>query len=186
MATRKLSTGHLVFGVAAGTAVVLVIQAEARRRAEAQRMAAAEQLVLTAVHRVASVLQRPMPPVLFHGCENARTDGHSICFSPVWALNQLAASCRGDLCTWNRVLGVVAHEFGHMIDPYRRTGRPWDDELRADWYAGWILGMLGVSPEDMIVEMQTWLGSETHPPGYLRAPQVLAGYHAATSQLLTG
>ena len=63
-----------------------------------------------------------------------------------------------------------------MIDPNLRRGHPWDDEYYADRVAGWVMGKLGIAPNDFLVVLNSWPGSNTHPPGSHRVRKVAEGY----------
>lgn len=170
--------------VGVGAAVMLGLLYGAARSDERERLARkARQYVMSAVVRVAAVLGVPVPQVSFTECANASTDGNSICFNTDWAISEMQASCTDVACVFNRVLAIVAHEFGHIVDVHLRTGHPWNDELRADRVAGWCLAMLGVSPADFIALLQTWPASPTHPAGNMRIPAVVEGFDAAMRQL---
>jgi hypothetical protein len=185
---RSSNTGLKVAGGVGAAALIALIfwqidENEKRKRAQQAAALAlrAQQFVISGVAHVANVLGVPAPPVTFDtGCENAWTDGKSICFNTAWAVHELTASCNGDVCAWNRILAVCAHEVGHIVDPTWKQGHPWNDEYFADRVAGWVLGKLNMGLDDFLVIMQSWQGSFTHPPGSLRIPKVIQGYQEAT------
>lgn len=190
---RGFTTGQKVAVTLASAAVVggvvaLVadhLRAEAQQRQRMLEHLAAEerarQHVLAAVVHVASVLGVQLPVVRFDNCANAHAnqERYEICFSLSWAMRAMNVSCADALCTWNRVLSVVGHEFGHLLDPYLAQRDHWDREYFADHTAGWVLGMLGASPADFEALLAEWTASETHPAGFDRIPYLRAGFNEA-------
>lgn len=79
-------------------------------------------------------------------------------------------------------LGIVAHELGHHIDA---TGDPpawmkdsWDEELRADAWAGCALAKAELKPSGLqaaLLAMWTY-PSAAHPPWSARRPAITAGF----------
>ncbi len=178
--------GVALGGLGAGLLVGLVVNEieEARRRQQhEQRVRQAVAFVLQAVRQVASLFGDGtwMPDIVFDaGCHNAWWDGARICVNTTWAINMFTASCDGSVCSWNRLVFLIGHEIGHAVDPMLRRGHPWRDENQADLTAGWVLGLLGIHPQDVVDEIIHWQGSDTHPPGPQRIAYVLEGYRQAT------
>lgn len=97
----------------------------------------------------------------------------------------LSAYHHGSECETAMLLGLVAHELGHALDPYERsyTNRPaWNHrmELDADHLAGFVLARAGVSPQcfgSMIFNLSDCCtGSVTHPAGFARVHAIREGF----------
>jgi hypothetical protein len=80
--------------------------------------------------------------------------------------------------------GVLAHEYGHLIQSHFLRARAPATEREADRTAGFILGRLGLS----LKNSQIWTnrlserGSDTHPPRAARREAAQAGWKAAKNQ----
>jgi hypothetical protein len=64
--------------------------------------------------------------------------------------------------------------------------RPQDEELRADYHAGWVLGRLGLSYEELervLVNLSPTV-TTTHPAGCCRAATLRRGFAAGTADAL--
>jgi hypothetical protein len=78
--------------------------------------------------------------------------------------------------------GVLAHEVGHHLTASghlrREFDHPWDEELRADYFAGCALAGAGRSFKDLEVAFKALakVASPTHPASGDRNPKVKAGY----------
>ncbi len=79
-------------------------------------------------------------------------------------------------------LGILAHEAGHIIVGVRVPGMiaDWSDEARADYFAGYTLAKLGVSPRAIqnMMRIENFYPSYRHPDGYTRATIIEEGYIA--------
>jgi hypothetical protein len=140
----------------------------------------AKAYVLGAVRVIAQVLNIVPPSVCFRGCANAATDGYSICINLDWVEQELNSSCTDGFCTRDRIYGVIAHEFGHIVDRYLRLrSHLWLDEYFADAMAGRILRRLNLDPNHFVDAVFTFPWSATHPPGQWRVDHVWHGYSNA-------
>ncbi|MBI4817104.1 MAG: hypothetical protein HY791_12655 [Deltaproteobacteria bacterium] len=78
--------------------------------------------------------------------------------------------------------GVLAHEVGHYLTATmslrRYVDSSWDEELRADYFAGCALGRSGRPPDEMENTLRALaaFASPTHPAFNLRVPKVRRGY----------
>ncbi|MBI2377121.1 MAG: hypothetical protein HYV07_24180 [Deltaproteobacteria bacterium] len=78
--------------------------------------------------------------------------------------------------------GVLAHEVGHYLTATlslrRYVDSSWDEELRADYFAGCALGRSGRPPDEMENTLRALasFASPTHPAFDLRVPKVRRGY----------
>jgi hypothetical protein len=181
----------LVFGLGAVVVGGLVLADHQRKRQLAlqQQLALRQQferdatrarlIVVTASNGIADMLSVPRPLILFDRCANAETNTiNTICVSTSWALQELAASCRDAICVRDRIFGTIAHEFGHILDPYVRTrSHKWHDEFAADYTSGWIMRRMGADPAHFINVLERFYGSDTHPPPALRQAKVWEGYN---------
>lgn len=83
--------------------------------------------------------------------------------------------------------GVLAHELGHLIHDHHENpeGDPMMGELEADYVAGCAIGAVCENPRRfaLVVKLlSTDFGSATHPPGWMRAQEITAGWRqCATS-----
>lgn len=173
MARRRTGGVHPAVYVAGGVGFVVagVLLDRHHKREQAKAYA------LGAVRTIAQVVGMPDPPVCFHGCANAATDGYSICINLDWVERELNSSCTDGFCKRDRIYGVIAHEFGHMVDQYlRRRSHPWSDEYFADMMAGRILRHLNLDPNHFVDAVFTFPWAATHPPGQWRVDHVWHGY----------
>lgn len=129
----------------------------------------------------ARVLQIEVPPLAFsRRVPNAASDGWRILVNPDWATNTLLTYCDDHQCNLVVLTGVLAHELAHHVHADARCPEPGDgQERRADFFAGVVLGYLGVDSdhfERVLHDLSAHAGP--HPryaPGWLRASDVREG-----------
>jgi len=79
--------------------------------------------------------------------------------------------------------GVLAHEVGHHLTASgslrREFDHPWDEELRADYFAGCALAGAGQSPQDLETAFKALakVASPTHPASGDRNRKVKEGFN---------
>jgi hypothetical protein len=79
---------------------------------------------------------------------------------------------------------VAAHEVGHHMKlHFERQISPYDAELEADFYSGFVLGKLGASFDDTIGAIKWFPPSTDHPARTARRDQINRGWKEATGKL---
>jgi len=77
-------------------------------------------------------------------------------------------------------IAILAHEIAHHLNGHTLTndGRNWEFELEADKFAGFVLGKLGASLEDVknVFSILPLEGSVTHPPRGTRITAAINGW----------
>jgi hypothetical protein len=103
--------------------------------------------------------------------------------NPVWVMQALGAHRGSSSCQAAVVLGVAAHEIGHLVARHAGEGhgRPFDRELEADRIAGWVLGRANTSAEDFgrILDDLCRRVTPLHPPSSARRRAIRQGYRLA-------
>jgi len=145
--------------------------------AESRLRKLAKEMAYTAHKKIAELKKADVPPLYFNGCQIAATDGDCIRINMDWLLRGVVdeAVYGGDI--WGRVVGVVAHEWYHYLDPARGQRAFHEEELAADRHAGKVLAELGEPPDCFAALLNAFPESSTHPRGKLRAEHMLAEYH---------
>lgn len=79
--------------------------------------------------------------------------------------------------------GVLAHEVGHTLTAAgglrKQFDSSWDEELRADWFAGCALGRSGRSAAELEAALRALaeVATASHPSFQHRGPAVRSGFH---------
>lgn len=140
-----------------------------------------ERRALELLRLAASVLGVRVPPlVVLADASGPRTDGRRILVGAKWIAWAAGRYCVGDACTDALMLGLFGHEMGHIIA--RDVGSPGHEriarEYRADWRAGYTLGLCGIAPDvlELVLADLTGCCSSSHGSGIVRAAQVRAGF----------
>jgi hypothetical protein len=114
------------------------------------------------------------------GNAEVRADDH-IHVNPVWIMQALGA--HGDSSSRQSavVLGVAAHEIGHLVARHADDDHPHERELEADRIAGWVLGRARTSAEDFAHVLHDLCRRTTplHPPTSARRRAIRQGYRQA-------
>lgn len=81
-------------------------------------------------------------------------------------------------------LSIFAHELGHHV--YDHTDKmnpvvkhPWDKEVEADYYSGYVLARLGAEAKDLEQSQRLMFSmwpSATHPDSYRRISSIVRGW----------
>ena len=80
------------------------------------------------------------------------------------------------------LLAILAHEAAHQRHP--TDGRA--EELRADWWAGYVLGRLGRTPEAFVALLHQLGEGREHPAPWIRGATCKAGYAHGRAAFLAG
>lgn len=101
--------------------------------------------------------------------------------NPVWVMQTLGAHGCSSGCQTAMVLGVAAHELGHLVARHSDGGRPYDRALEADRVAGWVLGRANIPAEDFALVLDDLCRRATplHPPSSARRRAIRQGYRQA-------
>lgn len=101
--------------------------------------------------------------------------------NPVWIMQALGAHGGSSRRQTAVVLGVAAHEIGHLVARHADAGLPHDRELDADRVAGWVLGRASTSAEDFarILDDLCRRTTPLHPPSSERRRAIRQGYRRA-------
>ena len=169
-----------------GSAAALIALAASfmsdRRAREASR--GVENLLAVSQLRACTILGVPPLPMVAHRVSTLATDGKTIFYNEAFIKNALASICQTPVCVEGLVLAMVAHEVAHAYcHPHAPPGHK--IELEADLVAGYVLGRVGLQPDDFVTILQTFRATMFHPPATARAEQVRRGFARGTAERAT-
>lgn len=150
----------------------------------AARVAGVRRSLELAVLLAATALGAPAPALIFtDAVANASATHHALLVNPAWASEAFGAFASGGAEEQGLALALMAHEMGHHFDPWLADPghAPWAKELRADRVAGWVLGRVRQDPSRFVAMLGALSAraSSTHPPAWMRAKALLAGFREA-------
>lgn len=83
-------------------------------------------------------------------------------------------------------LAILAHELGHHfyshcdnVNPWLVSKHPWDKEIEADYYSGYVLAKLGATPSDLETTQRLMFSmwdTSTHPDSFKRISSIVKGW----------
>lgn len=131
------------------------------------------------------LLRMPLSPLyVAEGIRNAQSDGFSVAYNPRWFRTMLAP-CPDAACRETIVLGIMAHELGHLYDADRSDNRFVREEY-ADMVAGMVLAYAGRPLAPMMGLIDRLPPSPNHPIKPVRRRRVRQGYVYGLTQLAAG
>lgn len=165
MATMK------VVGVAASI-FALLASFRARRDAHDTPL---ENVLGVSLARACSILGVPPLPIQPGPVSTLATNGRTIFYNPDFLRGAIAKVCSDGTCVQGLLLAMVAHEVAHAYchgnaQPGHRI------ELEADEVAGYVLGRIGMAPDDFVTVLGTFRETMMHPSAQARGERVRRGY----------
>ncbi len=168
-----------IAGVAASL-IALAVSFGSQKRSRVQT-GALENLLGVSQLRACSILKVPPLPMVAAQVGTLATDGRSIFYSEAFLRDAIASVCQRSACVEGLILAMVSHELAHAYrHPQATPGHK--IELEADYVAGYVLGRVGMEPDDFVTVLGTFRETMMHPPAQARAAEVRKGFARGTAE----
>jgi hypothetical protein len=168
-----------VAGIAASL-IALAVSFGSQKRSRVHT-AALENLLAVSQLRACAILKVPALPMVAGRVATLATDGRTIFYNEAFVRQAIGSVCQRAPCVEGLVLAMVSHELAHAYrHPKATPGHK--IELEADYVAGYVLGRVGMEPDDFVTVLGTFRETMLHPPAQTRAVEVRKGFARGTAE----